>query len=745
MQVPILGQTSVPGPAPWITVTVSGTWSGTLQVVSISSPTATYQNLNSQTWNSGSATVTLNASSTGTPLNNPVFSGQLTGNGLAAPNGGSNNDCWPTDGGPGISCAGAAGIGDQIQEFAPFTAQCGTSNGYALMNSAAVATLPAYTEKCLIPFSAVGSGTLAPIVSGSTNIFNECPPPGLFSSVSLASPQLLRVWSNGGNWEASCPAVITASSVSTPVLTKNLVADFNAKADSSTDNCTPLTNAITWLAAHPGGSLYAPYWETGVYKTSCTLDFGAVAHGTIRGEEGQDTVIDYTGSGATAFKLVGTSYLNFEDIGLEADNSSSPPNFIMALGRTSNLVGSDIHFHGVTIYGCATEASFYGVATDGLQFDKGSYIRKTCGGALRVVYLSQSDDLSFGGMTASTSLAMDLSGLDIEDQSSSPSAVPIQIEQGAATSLNYKGGYLKAGNDAVQIIQADASVQGQISFDGTVIEWAPGLSETYAAFHIIPNTVIYNGAMGGYNLTNIRATGPPPSGSGYFLLADSGSNILGSQITNNYGAGSISIDAATGLYLIDGQGGSFSINNHVNQSYIVNTNASRTIADVSITAAYDSTIIDNGNLNAIGKAATLNSLTVTGNVRLGGTLGVSVGATNAVAYLTTSVAGENRDLWYETNNLPRWIARANASSESGSNAGSNYEIQAYSDAGAYIDSPLEIDRAAGGWVILNRIVGINSGTNIVYRCATSGTLPAGALTITAGSCGTTTDTGLRIP
>jgi hypothetical protein len=220
---------------------------------------------------------------------------------------------------------------------------------------------------------------------------------------------------------------------------------------------------------------------------------------------------------------------------------------------------------------------------------------------------------------------------------------------------------------------------------------------------------------------------------------------LGSQITNNYGAGSISIDAATGLYLIDGQGGSFSINNHVNQSYIVNTNASRTIADVSITAAYDSTIIDNGNLNAIGKAATLNSLTVTGNVRLGGTLGVSVGATNAVAYLTTSVAGENRDLWYETNNLPRWIARANASSESGSNAGSNYEIQAYSDAGAYIDSPLEIDRAAGGWVILNRIVGINSGTNIVYRCATSGTLPAGALTITAGSCGTTTDTGLRIP
>ena len=37
-----------------------------------------------------------------------------------------------------------------------------------------------------------------------------------------------------------------------------------------------------------------------------------------------------------------------------------------------------------------------------------------------------------------------------------------------------------------------------------------------------------------------------------------------------------------------------------------------------------------------------------------------------------------------------------------------------------------------------------NGANIVYRCATAGTLPAGALTITSGDCGTTTDTGLRV-
>jgi hypothetical protein len=38
-----------------------------------------------------------------------------------------------------------------------------------------------------------------------------------------------------------------------------------------------------------------------------------------------------------------------------------------------------------------------------------------------------------------------------------------------------------------------------------------------------------------------------------------------------------------------------------------------------------------------------------------------------------------------------------------------------------------------------------SGANTVYRCLTAGAvLPAGALTITAASCGTSTDTGLRV-
>lgn len=47
-------------------------------------------------------------------------------------------------------------------------------------------------------------------------------------------------------------------------------------------------------------------------------------------------------------------------------------------------------------------------------------------------------------------------------------------------------------------------------------------------------------------------------------------------------------------------------------------------------------------------------------------------------------------------------------------------------------------------VTIKSILFVDGGSNIVYRCATSGTLPAGALTITSGSCGSTTDTGLRV-
>lgn len=97
----------IPPNTPWLVINVSGTWAGVIQVQAINSPTATYQNLNSQpwtllntfnsngsvsvaaggatfvlvqssTWTSGAARVSITSSLTGDPLANPVFQGNVT-------------------------------------------------------------------------------------------------------------------------------------------------------------------------------------------------------------------------------------------------------------------------------------------------------------------------------------------------------------------------------------------------------------------------------------------------------------------------------------------------------------------------------------------------------------------------------------------------------------------------------------------------------------------------------------------
>jgi hypothetical protein len=51
---------------------------------------------------------------------------------------------------------------------------------------------------------------------------------------------------------------------------------------------------------------------------------------------------------------------------------------------------------------------------------------------------------------------------------------------------------------------------------------------------------------------------------------------------------------------------------------------------------------------------------------------------------------------------------------------------------------------SGGATALYQPVQIGDGSNVVYRCTTAGSLPAGTLTITPGNCGASVDTFLRV-
>ncbi len=91
------------------------------------------------------------------------------------------------------------------------------------------------------------------------------------------------------------------------------------------------------------------------------------------------------------------------------------------------------------------------------------------------------------------------------------------------------------------------------------------------------------------------------------------------------------------------------------------------------------------------------------------TVVVSTAAIGASVSLVSN-AGTNRTISYQTAGVNRWVVTCDNTSESGSNAGSNYLLTAYTDAGATIDSPITIIRAALGVLTVNRPITHAAGT-----------------------------------
>jgi hypothetical protein len=157
-------------------------------------------------------------------------------------------------------------------------------------------------------------------------------------------------------------------------------------------------------------------------------------------------------------------------------------------------------------------------------------------------------------------------------------------------------------------------------------------------------------------------------------------NVTGTVSGN---AGSATVLQTTRTFNLSGvtTGGAQNFNG--SQNVVINVTAVPTslltgvIADAQISGAYSgiTNLSMSGNLTITSSSASqifMNSPTVQG------------------AYQFTQVGGLNR-----------WVWGANSTAETGSNAGSNFFIQRYTDAGAIIDVPLSITRSSGQVVIPN--------------------------------------------
>ena len=136
--------------------------------------------------------------------------------------------------------------------------------------------------------------------------------------------------------------------------------------------------------------------------------------------------------------------------------------------------------------------------------------------------------------------------------------------------------------------------------------------------------------------------------------------------------------------------------------------------------------------------------TVTGDVLLATTSGqVGIGTTTPVGILhlyksaaatrlaIDGDAGQNRLISYRTGAVQRFGLYVNNTAESGSNAGSNFAIRAYNDAGALLSTPLFINRATGN-------VGVNTLTGTAkLQVVGSGSTGATSSVLVQNSAGTT--------
>ena len=137
----------------------------------------------------------------------------------------------------------------------------------------------------------------------------------------------------------------------------------------------------------------------------------------------------------------------------------------------------------------------------------------------------------------------------------------------------------------------------------------------------------------------------------------------------------------------------------------------------------------------VQNGAGVNTATVTGNGML--TLADNISLTKDTQPLITvgantstipsiyinGAANSAKGLRFLTAGLSRWDIQANNGTESGTNAGSNFDITAYDDAGSVIDSPISISRAAVGFIAFKRPV--DSTQNLTVSKVSTPTLTVG--------------------
>lgn len=122
--------------------------------------------------------------------------------------------------------------------------------------------------------------------------------------------------------------------------------------------------------------------------------------------------------------------------------------------------------------------------------------------------------------------------------------------------------------------------------------------------------------------------------------------------------------------------------------------------------------------------------TLTGNVNGGTGLFTTAGVSNGI-FVGNTVASAARNIFFQTGSTNRWQLFADNTAESGSNAGSNFGIFRFNDAGSGVDCPICINRATGNVIVPDGVFGNLTGNVTGNVSGSSGSTTGNAVTATA--------------
>lgn len=209
--------------------------------------------------------------------------------------------------------------------------------------------------------------------------------------------------------------------------------------------------------------------------------------------------------------------------------------------------------------------------------------------------------------------------------------------------------------------------------------------------------------------TTLSGTGAAAVGAHFSGATGAGANpVWGMASIAQWSAGSPDVSI---------QAGEFDVNNNVSGTYAIPKLGVSIVSGGVYTGGFGLYVSSTTASNAFGESILVNGWNGGGDGLLirrfsdtspagyfaryttaaGGVLAYvdTAGNNLAQSYNINGAANSGRPLLWSTNGVARWQAIADGTAESGGNAGSNFNINRYSDAGALLGTGLQINRATG--------------------------------------------------